>query len=187
MTEHYEAPEFSRLIAVEGIAPDKIRTEEVSASPEECADLAQRLELRRLESLSATLSVRRVSGGNAVRINGHLSARVVQACVVTTEPVATDLAETVGRLYVADLPAIEGDEIEMPEDDRVEALPAVVDLGAVMTEALSLALPLYPRREGAEFDGLQVAEPGTDPLTDEAAKPFAGLADLLKKGDETDR
>lgn len=120
-------------------------------------------------------------------LEAELDARVVQACVVTTEPVATDLAETVGRLYVADLPAVEGDEIEMPEDDRVEALPAVVDLGAVMTEALSLALPLYPRREDAEFGGAQVAEPGADPLTDETAKPFAGLADLLKKGDETDR
>lgn len=119
-------------------------------------------------------------------LSADLSARVVQACIVTTDPVATDIAETVERLYVADLPEIEGDEIEMPEDDRVEALPAVVDLGAVMVEALSLALPLYPRTEGADFDPLAYAGPETEALTDETAKPFAGLADLLKKGEDAD-
>lgn len=114
-------------------------------------------------------------------LEADLAARVVQPCVVTTEPVATDLAEKVERLYVADLPEVEGEEVEMPEDDRVEALPATLDLKAVLTEALSLALPLYPRAPGAEFAGLDHAEAGVEALTDESVKPFAGLSDLLKK------
>ncbi|HQU68291.1 MAG TPA: DUF177 domain-containing protein [Albidovulum sp.] len=114
-------------------------------------------------------------------LEADLAARVVQACVVTTEPVATDLAEKVVRSYVADLPEAEGEEVEMPEDDSIESLPATLDLAAVMAEALALALPQYPRAPGAEFAGLDHAGEGVDALTDESVKPFAGLSDLLKK------
>lgn len=120
-------------------------------------------------------------------LEARLAARVVQACVVTTEPVATEIDEPVERLYVADLPEIEADEVEMPEDDRLEALPASVDLAEVMAEALSLALPLYPRTPGAGFGGIAHAGLGTEALTDETAKPFAGLAAMLKKDGEPER
>lgn len=114
-------------------------------------------------------------------LEADLAARVTQPCVVTTEPVATGIAERVERHYVADMPDIDSDEVEMPEDDRIEALPATLDLSAVMAEALSLALPLYPRVPGAEFGRIDHAEPGIAPLTDESAKPFAGLSDLMKR------
>ncbi len=42
------------------------------------------------------------------------------------------------------------DEAEMPEDDTAEPLPEVIDPGAVMFEALALALPDYPRAPKAE-------------------------------------
>jgi uncharacterized metal-binding protein YceD (DUF177 family) len=118
-------------------------------------------------------------------LEADLVARVSQACVVTTDPVASDIVERVERIYLAEPPKIESDDIEMPEDDRIETLPDVVDLGAVLTEALSLALPPYPRIPGAAFDAAHYTEPGVEPLTDEAAKPFAGLADLLKSGGGT--
>lgn len=119
-------------------------------------------------------------------LEADLAARVVQACVVTTDPVATDIAEKVARSYVADLPEVEGEEVEMPEDDSIEALPATLDLNAVMAEALALALPLYPRAPGAEFAAIDHAGPDVEALTDESVKPFAGLSDLLKKAPGND-
>ena len=75
----------------------------------------------------------------------------------------------------------EGEEIEMPEDDSVEPMPDEIDLAEVATEALALALPLYPRAPGAEFaDGLHAAE-GVTPLSDADLKPFAGLQGLAAK------
>ncbi len=68
-------------------------------------------------------------------------------------------------------------------DETVEPLPAVIDAGAVMVEALTLALPPYPRAAEAEFAGAAAAPEGAAPLTEEeTTRPFAGLADLLKKG-----
>jgi uncharacterized metal-binding protein YceD (DUF177 family) len=60
----------------------------------------------------------------------------------------------------------------------------VIDACAVMMEALTLALPPYPRAAEADFAGAAAAPEGAAPLTDEeTTRPFAGLADLLKKGD----
>jgi uncharacterized metal-binding protein YceD (DUF177 family) len=90
----------------------------------------------------------------------------------------------VRRLYDADLPEIEEDEIEMPEDDSVEKLTGVIDIGAVMAEALALAIPVYPRKTDADLGETIFAGPGIEPMSDDDARPFAGLAglrDALKK------
>lgn len=126
-------------------------------------------------------------GARDWRLEAMLGATVVQPCVITAEPVTTRIDEKILRRYLADLEEPEGDEVEMPEDDSAEPLPATLDLWAILTEALALALPLYPRAEGAELDSAVFAPPGTEPLTDEQAKPLAGLAalrDKLKGGAE---
>jgi uncharacterized metal-binding protein YceD (DUF177 family) len=85
------------------------------------------------------------------------------------------------RRYLADWVEPEAEESEVPEDDSVEPLTEVIDAGAVLAEALALALPPYPRAPGAEFGELTAAAPGAEPLTDEKLRPFAGLAELMKK------
>jgi uncharacterized metal-binding protein YceD (DUF177 family) len=115
---------------------------------------------------------------------GRLGATVVQHCVVTLEPVTTRIEEEVTRRFRADLPEPPpGVEIEAPEDDTLEPLPDTLDLGRVMTEALALAIPEWPRAGEAELGAVVYTEPGRKPLTDEAAKPFAGLASLRDKLD----
>ena len=117
----------------------------------------------------------------------HLGATVVQPCVVTLAPVTTRIEEEVERRLRADLPEPPpGAEIEMPEDDTIEPLTETLDLARVLTEALALAVPEYPRAEGASLGEAVFAEPGHAPMTDADARPFAGLAhlrDKLKPGD----
>jgi uncharacterized metal-binding protein YceD (DUF177 family) len=112
---------------------------------------------------------------------------VVQPCVVTLAPVTTRIDIDITRRYSATHVEPEADEAEMPEDDTTEALPDRLDLTAVMLEALALALPDYPRAEGAELAERQFAAPGVAPMTDADAKPLAGLAalrDRLKTDEE---
>lgn len=119
-------------------------------------------------------------------LRGELTAEVVQPCVVTLAPVSTVLAETVVRRYMADLPEPEAEEMEVPEDDSLEPLGAAIDPGAVMAEALALALPLYPRAAGVEAGALLATPPGAEPLDEEKLRPFANLADLMKRRDAPD-
>lgn len=114
-------------------------------------------------------------------LTADLGATVVQDCVVTLDPVTTRLDEQVHRIYAADFEISDASEVEMPEDDRVEPLPDAIDLLAIMQEALSLALPPFPRKDGAALDPVIHTEPGKEAMTDDDAKPFAGLASLRAK------
>jgi len=126
-------------------------------------------------------------GGRDWKLNATLGATVVQECVVTLEPVVTRIDEPLSRTYVADFEEIEAAEAEMPEDDTVEPIPGVLDLEAVLAEALALALPPFPRAAGAELGQAVYAEDGATPMTDEDAKPFASLGALKAALEDKDK
>ena len=116
------------------------------------------------------------------RLEAMLGATAEQDCVITLAPVTTRIDEPVTRRWVTEMPELpEGEEVEMPQDESLEPLTSTIDLGQVMVEALALALPEWPRAEGAELEQAQFAGPGVAPLRDEDVKPFAGLADLRER------
>ena len=115
------------------------------------------------------------------RLEADLGATVVQPCVVTLDPVTTRIDDKIVRQYLAELPQASGDELEMASDDTIESLPDVIDLMQVLEESLVLALPDYPRKQGAQAPQTLVSEPGTAALSDDDVKPFAGLAALRDK------
>ncbi|WP_171099601.1 DUF177 domain-containing protein [Ruegeria sp. HKCCD7255] len=118
------------------------------------------------------------------KLTGKLGATVIQPCVVTLDPVTTRIETSVRRIYLADWSDPDEPEFEMPEDDETEALAAEIDPALVLSEALSLALPQYPRKPDAQLQHSNYTEPGKEAMTDDDAKPFAGLAELrdaLKK------
>ncbi len=118
------------------------------------------------------------------QLTARLGATVVQDCVVTLEPVTTRIDEQIVRTYVKHLDEPQMGEVEMPEDDSVEVLPVTLDLTEVMAEALSLALPAFPRATDAELGQAVFTEPGQEPMTDQDARPFAALAALKKANDD---
>jgi uncharacterized metal-binding protein YceD (DUF177 family) len=173
---------------VAALSPRKPTRFDLVATPDQCRALAQELGLSKVESLSFKGEIRPM-GKHDFGIVADLSARIVQPCSITLKPVKTAISESVRRTYLADFVVPEGDEVEMLVDETIEALPDVLDVGFVATEALVLAIPLYPRAPGAELGDAAFAEPGVAPLQDGDLKPFAGLAALKarldgQKGDE---
>lgn len=126
--------------------------------------------------LAATVTA---APNDAWLLEGRIIARVQQPCVVTLAPVRSEIDEPVRRLYSPHVTQPEGDEVEMP-DDEVEPLGPAIDAGEVLVEALALALPPYPRADGAELP-----PNATDPADgdDDSRRPFQGLADLLQRKD----
>ena len=111
-------------------------------------------------------------------LQAQLGATVVQECVVTLDPVTTRIDEPLARAYMANIPEIDAAELEMSQDDAIDPLPEKLDLAQVMIEALSLSLPSYPRTSDAELGNVAVSAPGVTPMSDDDAKPFAGLGAL---------
>ena len=147
--------------------------------------MAAEMDLRSLKKLRLSGEVT-PEGKADWRLQATLGATVVQDCVVTLEPVTTRIDVPLLRRYVVNLPEPSGEEMEMPEDDTIEPLPASIDLMDVLSEALAIALPDYPRAEGVELGEAIYAAPGIAPMSDEDAKPLAGLAALRDQLAERD-
>lgn len=143
-----------------------------------CAKVAQDLDALAVRKLTFTGDIRAQSQ-NRWQLRAKLGATVDQPCVVTWQPVTTRIDQDVVRVFVPDL-AISGDEdeVEIPQDDSLEPLADVIDLQQIMTEALSLYLPDYPRAADAALPQSTFAAPGIAPMSDADAHPFAGLAKL---------
>lgn len=120
-------------------------------------------------------------GRDEFRLQGQLVAVVDQACIVTLAPVQTEVRDPVLRRYLAGLVAPETDEAEIPADDSLDPLPEVLDIPEIAVEALMLALPLYPRAIGAEFDAQSHGSAGLSIEQDQPKKPFAGLSALAEQ------
>ena len=134
--------------------------------------------VRGLPRLVATFDLSRAGGG--LKVSGEVEASVEQSCVVTLEPMTSELREPIDLAFVpprAEEPADETDEAIDPGVDEPEPLvDGVADLGVVATEFLLLAIDPYPRKPGAVFE--------PPPSEDAGGHPFAALAALKKTPDK---
>ena len=140
--------------------------------------------LRALPRLEASFDV--VRHGSGLRVTGEVSASVVQACVVTLEPIASELREPVDLTFVPPgegTTASEAEDDDIPDDMPIDPEAAdepeplvngVADLGVMAIEFLLLGIDPYPRKPDAVFEAPQ-------PQDDSAAHPFAALAALKKE------
>ncbi|MDB5710472.1 MAG: hypothetical protein JWL96_2542 [Sphingomonas bacterium] len=170
------APEFSRIERADTIGEGE-RTIRIEADEAERAALARRFELKSVDSLEAEFRLRRDAAG--ITAHGHVRGAVVQACVVTDEPVPVAIDEPVALRFVTDDIAGEG-EIELDEDalDTMLYDGAAVDLGEAAAETMALALDPYPRGPGAAAALRAAGVVSEDEVT--PLNAFAGLKAKLE-------
>ncbi len=169
------------FLAHVGRLPDKGLPVHIHADERQCAALAAAHGLLAVEGFRADLLVKRWKR-HGVEVAGTVEADIVQACVVTLEPLAAHISEPVSALF---LPAESklgregfgaGGEILIDAEgpDAPELFNGdTIDVGGLAEEFFELAIDPYPRKEGADY-----AVPD-DP--DRPESPFAGLAELKKR------
>ena len=166
-----QAP-WSVPVAIDEI-PDTGLHVEIDAPDTVRAQLSGLAGLRELSQLSGVFDL--VRQGAIVRVTGQVNARVGQTCVITLEPIESDVQEFVDLKFAPSL-ALEStsDTSGAAEEDPPEPLSeGKVDLGAVAIEFLLLGIDPYPRKPGAEFSPLK--------SEDGSAKPFAALEALKRR------
>lgn len=155
---------------------------EIDADAEARAALAERFGLLDLASFTAKAGVRRRRDTGWIELRGQLKASVVQACVVSLEPVSSEVEAEIDELFddnpVDDNPA--GDAVEIDLDPLAEDPEPLdggaLDVGEVIAQTLSLAIDPYPRAPGADLETLsETGEVGRETSED---SPFAALAAL---------
>ncbi len=153
-------PEFSRPIARERLG-GRVIVEEILATPRERAALARRFGLLGLDLLRATGKIEPADGtdgkgaGGLLRLSGHLSAELSQACVVTLAPVASRIEEDFILFYSLEPDSVGAEVVVDPEaEDPPEPLgPGGLDLGEAVAQQLAEALNPYPRAPGVALPG----------------------------------
>jgi uncharacterized metal-binding protein YceD (DUF177 family) len=143
------APEFSSTVKLDMIG-SKPTILKLSAGKEERRALARRFDLQALGRLEAELSVKK--DGDAVSVQGHFRASVVQSCIASGEPVPASFKETIHIRFVPAQSLSPDAEIELTEDgcDVMDLDGQMVDLGEAVAQSLGLALNPYPRHPDAE-------------------------------------
>ncbi|HXZ46529.1 MAG TPA: DUF177 domain-containing protein [Pseudolabrys sp.] len=167
---------WSVPVAVEDI-PDTGLHVEIDAPEAVRAALAAVTGLRDLPRLSAVFDLTRRGAG--VRVTGQVSAHVRQTCVVTLEPVESDIEEPIDLVFApspggsARASAETTDQNTSDEEPPEPLIGGQLDIGAIAAEFLLLGIDPYPRKAGAEF-----MPPKAD---DTGARPFAALEALKKR------
>jgi uncharacterized metal-binding protein YceD (DUF177 family) len=151
------------------------------ASAEELARLAAAFELVALNSLSAAYSITAIGAGR-YRLNGRLNAEVLQACVVTLEPVTATIDEVLEATFwpEQDVPPPASGELDLDEDLEPEPIVAGhIDVGRIVVECLAATIDPFPRKADAALDRSS-AGPSAG-AADTSDHPFAALARMKEK------
>ena len=160
--------------------PDTGLHRELEASAAERQAMADLAGVREVLSAHASFDVVPKSGGR-LEVTGHVRALVGQTCVVTLDPIESEIDEEIDLTFAPEAEARRlADLIEEGEDDKEppevadppEAIVnGIIDLGRIATDALFLAIDPYPRKPGVVFEA-EVTAP------DPEDHPFAALKAL---------
>jgi len=167
--------------------PDTGLHREIEADRAAREALAEIAGLREILSARASFDVIAKSGGR-VQVVGQVRARIGQTCVVTLDPLETEIDETIDLEFappeqipnLADLVDVaEEGEVDIP-DPPEPIVGGVIDLGRIATDALFLAIDPYPRKPGVVFEPkFEAADPEDH--------PFAALKALKRDAEAPDR
>ena len=175
---------FSYPVKVGHISANPVEVT-ISADAGERAGLAKLWSILEVKALTATFEVRRWKR-DGVRLKGRVKADIVQACVVTLDPVEAHIDEAVELVFVpegsklARMPvASETGEVLLDPDgpDAPEIFTGdTIDVGVVAAEYAALAIDPYPRKADVDFSG-HIESTDKD---DRKPSPFAVLKDWKK-------
>ncbi|WP_275790331.1 YceD family protein [Pararhizobium gei] len=178
-----EKPAFSFPVKVGNISANAV-TVHLEANAAELKALRDLWNVSEVVSLSSDLQIARWKK-DGVRIRGRVEATIVQACVVTLEPVESKIDEPVEAIFVpegsrlARIAANDGGEMILDPDgpDLPDMFTGdTIDVGVAVTEHAALAIDPYPRKPGATF-GERIESTDKD---DARPNPFAALKDWKK-------
>ena len=158
--------------------PDTGLHRDLEADEATRAAMAEVAGLREVLSASGSFDMVPARGGR-FQVTGRVRARIGQTCVVTLDPIESDIDEAIDLTFappeqipvLADLvdDAAERDE-EIPDPpEPIEN--GMIDLGRLATDVLFLAVDPYPRKPDALFEPVIAAPDPED-------HPFAALKAL---------
>lgn len=154
----------------------------IEANDAERIELARWLDVPAIHRLHADLEVVR-TGSESAEVRGSFAAEAELVCGVSLEsfvqPVTGSFVREFRKAHGRQVPEPAESaevEIDLDADEPGEWRQQGIDLGLMLAEELSLALPDFPRKPGAELE--ETPETASEP---ERENPFEALSRLKDK------
>jgi uncharacterized metal-binding protein YceD (DUF177 family) len=160
------APEWSVVVPAEDVGDSPVHMV-IEANEDERAAIARRLGIVAVDSLKADLTLARAQDRRVVHVMGTLRAAVRQNCVVTLEPAESGVEEAFEGWFADPEQAVSfararrdrlklkaGIDVPILEEheDPEPMTGGGVDVGELVVQNLSLAIPPYPHSDHAGQD-----------------------------------
>ena len=137
--------EFSRLFLVQNLGKKAI-FKKYSASKKECLALAKRFNLASLEFIVGELKIQK-SENDRIYLDGKILAKYTQICVITLEPVQTNLNNPIKGFFIEDSGFFsETLEFDLLEEQFIELIENnTIDFGELLAQLLAISINPYPK------------------------------------------
>ncbi len=190
-SEKQQKSEIERMVDLDRMGAGGSTALEINATETERAALAKRFGFLGLPAFSARVTVDRRAGAQVV-VEGRLRGRIVQACILSLDPVTQELDDAFRVVFQQDLTEERdpesGEAVLNAQADAPEPLAGnMLDVGEIIAEQLSLVADPYPRRPGVKLEDVlpkprNAGKGGQrEGKPDQRRHPFAGLAALRDK------
>ena len=179
--QHYSFSNLKTKLNSADIARKGRVSFDIAISKEERAELVALLNIESLTDTHFSGEFSIIEGGDHL-LKAQIKALIVQSCIITNAAVKTALNIEITQYYRANYTASQHSEEEGVQIDlemNEDPLPNRFDFEEIFTEFLALNIPEYPRVKDAHLTERYYGPPDTKAMSDEDAKPFAKLAELL--------
>ncbi|HNQ92100.1 MAG TPA: DUF177 domain-containing protein [Alphaproteobacteria bacterium] len=179
--------EWSHSVRADSV-PEGGQWVKLAANENECEAIAKRLGVKSLDRLEAKLHLVPQNSGHILEVDGHLSADVVQECVVTLQPVESHIEDDFAAWYAdyeraasftkaqhEQKARMESEELPIMEekDDPEPMSEGAIDVAELVIQYLSLAINPYPKSDSVKLEGNEKEE--ATPQGSLRLNPFAAL------------
>lgn len=173
---------------------------EISPSVDQCAALARRLDVFKIHSLTAKMSVKRNSGNMVIYVFGEIFSKIEQKCIVSLAPVIEEIREPFEAWYADTAQTVsftkakrerlsEKEKGEQPileeNEDPEPILDGKIDLGELVVQYFSLSINPYPRTEQV-IKSLTESDSVVIEAQEVYDNPFAALKEWRAKENKED-
>lgn len=151
---------------------------------QENSEIAEFLGLRNVGKMRLTGTLEPI-GDIGWLLKAELGASVTQNCVITLALVKTRIDTRLQRKFLPQTEELPDElDISEVEDEDIDPLSDMIDLGKIALEELAMALPLYPKAKDADLAAF--AEAQNVVINPPKENPFDVLKSLQKKPSQTD-
>ncbi|KGB27804.1 hypothetical protein GS16_01495 [Candidatus Liberibacter solanacearum] len=154
-----DGKKFSYCVSIQSV-PINMKIE---ANGLDCQKLAEEWDVLSVDNLCADVKLSSWKKGG-IRLSGKVCAAIVQACVITLDPLLLQIEESLGCIFVPSSSKFlypNGDtsgKKSVVEVRELDILPfskdGIIDIGAVVADFIAVAIDPYPKKEGILFSDI---------------------------------